>query len=168
MGTGEFTLHRSPLSERLEQARIRLLTWQLFHHLCKVHIVHHFTKSQFARKIGRENESKTSLAHEQRRYPFIYTAVIDEINRVTFVLFLVIYCNNCVTYEPFQILLSPSNLYLLHLPSKLYTKISDKSRGMLYVYLTIIPRARICSAESIAIDSEAMGARGIIFLVKSN
>ena len=38
---------------------------------------------------------------------------------------------------------------------------------MLYVYLTIIPRARI-SAESIAIDSEAMGARGIIVLVKSN
>ena len=30
---------------------------------------------------------------------------------------------------------------------------------MLYVYLTIIPRARISSAESIAIDSEAMGAR---------
>ena len=60
-----------------------------------------------------------------------------------------------------------SNLCLLHLPSKLYTKISDKSRDMLYVYLTIIPRARI-SAESIAIDSEAMGARGIIVLVKSN
>ena len=38
---------------------------------------------------------------------------------------------------------------------------------MLYVYLTIIPRARI-SVESIAIDSEAMGARGIIVLVKSN
>ena len=41
-------------------------------------------------------------------------------------------------------------------------------KTLLYVYLTIIPRARICSAESIAIDSEAMGARGIIVLVKSN
>ena len=61
-----------------------------------------------------------------------------------------------------------SNLCLLHLPSKLYTKIRDKSRDMLYLYLTIIPRARICSAESIAIDAEAMGARGIIVLVKSN
>ena len=34
-------------------------------------------------------------------------------------------------------------------------------------YLTIIPRARM-SSESIAIDSEAMRARGIIVLVKSN
>ena len=34
-------------------------------------------------------------------------------------------------------------------------------------YLTIIPRARMGS-ETIAIDSEAMRARGIIVLVKSN
>ena len=34
-------------------------------------------------------------------------------------------------------------------------------------YLTIIPRARMGS-ESWAIDSEAMRARGIIVLVKSN
>ena len=34
-------------------------------------------------------------------------------------------------------------------------------------YLTIIPRARM-GYESIAIDSEAMMARGIIVLVKSN
>ena len=34
-------------------------------------------------------------------------------------------------------------------------------------YLTIVPRARMGS-ESIAIDSEAMRARGIIVLVKSN
>ena len=39
--------------------------------------------------------------------------------------------------------------------------------GCLNDYLTIIPRARVGS-EAIAIDSEAMRARGIIVLVKSN
>ena len=73
--------------------------------------------------------------------PFTFTAVIDEIKRVTFVLFLVIYCKSYVTYEPFQLLLS--------LPIK-FMPFAFKSRDMLYVYLTIIPRARI-SAESIAI-----------------
>ena len=41
------------------------------------------------------------------------------------------------------------------------------SAEIVRVYLTIIPRARMGS-ESIAIDSEAMRARGIIVLVKSN
>lgn len=67
----------------------------------------------------------------------------DEMNKVTFKLFfLVIYHTSHVTLELFYSYHFLSNLYFLHLPSKLYTKSSmaldtknsDISYGMLYAY----------------------------------
>ena len=50
------------------------------------------------------------------------TALTDEMNKVIFILFLVIYHTSYVTLELFYSYHFLSNLYFLHLPSKLYTK----------------------------------------------